>query len=446
MKLSVIAKALDNQIDKDIEVDAVVIDSRKVQEGSLFVAIKGERFDGHDFIDSAIKNGAVAVVSAKDYEADIPVLRVDDTMEAMLKIGGAYREFYNPKLIAVTGSVGKTSTKELIYSVLNESEKTLRNEGNLNNELGVPLTLARLDESYKYAVIEMGMDKLGDIDSYCKHVKPDLGVITNIGTSHIGNLGSRENIFRAKTEMLPYIKTETLIACGDDDFLPSLRGTYPHFTSYGKAKENDIRLLDLDSKNKSFMAETESAKYELTYSLEGSHNALNALAAIGVGEFFGLSEKEIKNGIKNARLTGSRMQLLRLGDKLIIDDCYNAAYESIKMALDYFDEIKEDVGCVILGDIFEMGDFAKDGHEKVGMAVMDSKADMLVFIGENSKYGYEKARSIDAKKKLYYFADKEAFFEDMSILSGVRTFLLKASRGMAFEEILERIKDEFISI
>ncbi len=447
MKLSVIANALGYEAEeyKEIEIKRLISDSRKIVDGDLFVPIIGENFDGHDFIDDAIKNGASALISSKNIKVNIPVLKVDDTVEAFLKIAGAYRDFYNVKLVAVTGSVGKTSTKEVVYGVLSKLGKTLKNEGNLNNEIGVPMTLQKLDESYKYAVIEMGMDDLGQIDRLAKVCKPDLAIITNIGTSHIGRLGSRENIYKAKTEVLPYIKSETVIVCGDDDFLGTrLKGNYPNVITYGENIQNEIVVSDIDVRRMSFKAKSKRDNYEVSYSLNGRHNAINALAAIAVGEYFGLDKKEIEEGIADSSLTGSRMKLIRNKDKIIIDDCYNASYESIKTALDFFDEVISGSGATILGDVFEMGDFSREGHQKIGKAAANSKANICVFIGKDSKYAYEEASKI-CGKKLYYYESVETFLNEIDVVKHCRSFLLKASRGMHFERIVRRLENEFNS-
>ncbi len=446
MKLSIIAKALGYKADKyeNLDIKRLITDSRKILKGDLFVPIIGENFDGHDFIHEAIKNGASAVISSKDMELDVPMFKVDDTVQAFLNIAGAYRDYYDVKLVAVTGSVGKTSTKEVVYSVLSRDGKTLKNEGNLNNEIGVPMTLQKLDESYKYAVIEMGMDDLGQIDRLAKVCRPDLAIITNIGTSHIGILGSRENIFKAKTEILPYIKTKTVIVCGDNDFLGSsrLKGNYPNVITYGEKASNDIVASGINVREMSFKASSLKAEYKVKHSLNGRHNAINALAGIAVGEFFDLAKEEIENGIAQSSLTGSRMKLIRINDKLIIDDCYNASYESIKTAIDFIDETTSESSVLILGDIFEMGDYAFDGHQKVGEAVANSKADVCVFIGKDSKAGFDRAKEL-CEKKLYFFNDVEEFLEKIDLVKDYESFLLKASRGMHFERIVRRLEDEF---
>ncbi len=443
MKLSHIAAALGEKVNSDLDFKNVVIDSRKVEKGSVFVAIRGENFDGHSFITQAVGAGACAVVSEVRMELSVPVFIVKNTREALLKIAGAYREYYAPKMIAITGSVGKTSTKEILYSVLNESGKCLKNEANLNNEIGVALTLLRLDETYEYAVIEMGMDKAGEIDLYSKYTHPDLAIITNIGSSHIGNLGSRENIFKAKTEILPYIKKKTVVVWGDDEYLPSLKHTYDKVITYGRGEKNDLVLIGVNKENV-FTAKTASENYHARLGLAGAHNALNALAAIAVAEYLGLSKESIVEGLKKASSTGSRMNVIKIGSCSVIDDAYNASKESISAALDFMDSMKkpEDRVCTILGDVFEMGSFAEDGHKKIGDLAAGSEADTCIFIGENSFYAYESAKK-NEDKECFYFKDKESLFEDVSILKAYDIILLKASRSMEFEKILERIKDVY---
>ncbi len=445
MRLSVIAGALGLKVDEfeNIEIKRLISDSRKVDKGDLFVPIIGENFDGHDFIEEAVKKGVSAVISSRDIELNIPVLKVDDTVEAFLLVAGAYRDFYDVKVVALTGSVGKTSTKEVVYGVLSRLGKTLKNEGNLNNEIGVPMTLQKLDGTYKYAVIEMGMDNLGQIDRLARVCKPDLAIITNIGTSHIGNLGSRENIFKAKTEVLPYIKSKTVIVCGDNDFLGSrLKGNYPNVITYGEDISNDIVVSDINVKDMSFSASSSKAKYNVKHSLNGRHNAINTLAAIAVGEFFGLEKEEIERGIEDSSLTGSRMNVIKIKNKTIIDDCYNASYESIKTAIDFFDEVSVAESTIILGDIFEMGDYALEGHQKVGEIAAASKASACVFIGKDSKAGFDRAGEI-CDKKLYYFENVEDFLDEIDLIKNSKNFLLKASRGMRFERIVRRLENEF---
>ncbi len=440
MKLSKVANLFGGSVLSDKKINRVITDSRKVEQGDLFIPIVGANFDGHNYLEEAVKKGAIAVLSSKKVNLSVPVFYVDDTVKAFGDIARLYKNESAVKLVAVTGSVGKTSTKELIYNVLSKKGKTLKNIGNFNNEIGLPATLVRLDESYDYAVVELGMNHLGEIDYLASVCEPDIAVITNIGTSHIGMLGSRYNIYKAKMEVLPHIKTKTVIVYGDDDYLKKIEEENIKVIKYGKSNSNDIRLISSDIVKGRFNAESKRGTYDVEHHLNGEHLVLNSLAAISVGEIFEVSKDDIISAISDLKMTDKRMNLINYKDMVIIDDCYNASYESVKAAIDYcLQKSKEGKCAFILGDIFELGEHAKRIHEELGELVSTTEVDRVFFVGSDIKHAYDKALE-KGFKEAYYYKTKDEFIDDMEKLQGMKMILVKASRAMEFEKIIEGIR------
>lgn len=364
------------------------IDSRIVRSGDIFVAIKGENVDGHDFIDQAIKSGVSCIIIEKDIEVnnDIIIVKVIDTKKCLLELANVIRKKYiNIPLIAVTGSVGKTTTKELIYSFLSTKYKVLKNEGNKNNALGLPLTLFELDDTYDMVVLELGMNHLGEIDILSRTCLPSDGVITNIGTSHIGNLGSKKNIFLAKLEILNGLNNGTLFINGDDKYLKKIKKENFFLVKCGLKRSNDIRAIDIicTDKNLYFKIKKLDNYYNALFPIPNISLVSNILLACAVALKYGVPITKITESLENYRSLDCRNQIIQLNNNItLIDDSYNASLESLKsglMMIDNFDKKK----IIVLGDILELGDFSNNIHKQITPLL--KKYEKAILVGEHVK-------------------------------------------------------------
>ena len=426
-------------------------DTRILQNGDVYVGIKGENFDGNTLYKQAIENGAKVCI-LQGIEADeeyiknkeVSIILVDDTIKAIGKIANFKRNLYGKDfpVIAVTGSVGKTSTKDIIASVVSEKYKVLKTEGNMNNHIGLPFTILKLKDE-EALVVEMGMNHFGEIDYLTNIAEPNIAVITNIGTSHIGNLGSRENILKAKLEILNSKNIKNVVINNDNDLLHKWyeenKNKYEIHT-YGienesNSKAKDIYLMEQSSK---FTAITENEKYEITVPVGGEHFVYNALCALTVGRVLGLSKKEIENGIKKFELTKKRMEISKIKDNVtIINDSYNASFDSMKAALKYLKDIEGTRKIAVLGDMLELGSYAEDLHRKVGEEFNKNNIDVLVTVGELAK---NINNVVNTKENYHFENNKEAeSFLNKELKQG-DVALFKASNGMKFFEIIEKLK------
>lgn len=378
------------QGDPGVVFDRVSTDTRQLNEGDLLIALVGERFDAHDFIDRATAQKAAGLIVSREVDTGPwqgPVILVGDTLKALQDLAAHNRSNFGGLVIGVTGSNGKTTTKDLIAAVLEQRYTVLKTEGNLNNHIGLPLTLLKLDDSFGAAVLEMGMRGLREIDLLAGIAKPDGAVITNIGETHLERVGSVANIARAKGEILDHINPEGFAVLNGDDSL--VRGQAGRCRGrvvlYGTGGEMPLTAQDIRSpegRSISFTALTPEGKIDLDIPIPGRHNVLNALAAVGAGLEAGVSLGEIKKGLGDARLTSMRLGIIEGKRATVIDDTYNANPASVKAAL----EILADVGrgkrkIAILGDMYELGTRAFDGHREVGEATADRQVDVLVTVG-----------------------------------------------------------------
>lgn len=433
------------------EVAGVVLDSRKIEKDFLFVATKGERVDGHDFIVKALEKGAAGVVSEKELpEVKVPYLLVKDSFQALKDIAEFYRKQLAVKVVGITGSVGKTSTKEFIASVLSVKYDTLKTEGNYNNEVGLPLTVLRLRENHEAAVLEMGISDFGEMHRLSKIARPDICVITNIGQCHLENLGSREGILKAKTEIFDFMKEDGFVCLnGDDDMLCTIdevKGKKP--LCFGLDRKNRVYADAVENKGlfgSSVQLHIDDTAFKAEIPLPGEHMIYNALAAACAGSLFGLTAAEIQKGIEGVVPVGGRSNIIRLPDKVIIDDCYNANPVSMRAALDLL-AAASSRRVAVLGDMFELGENADKMHAETGSYAAEKDIDVIICIGELSKYMYGQAckRAEELSKPdtdIRYYADKRTFIEGMrDIIRENDTILVKASRGMEFEEIVKLLQ------
>ena len=418
-------------------------DTRTIQKGDIYIGLKGEKFDGSKFWKQALENGAEGVIiqgqeiSKEEMEkySNKIIIEVENTLEALYEIARYKRSLYDIPVIAITGSVGKTSTKDIIASVVSTQYKTLKTEGNNNNNIGLPLTILKLKD-HEAVVIEMGMNHFGEISLLTSIAKPTLSVITNIGTAHIGNLGSRENILKAKLEILEGMEKPKIIINDDNDllhkwYLENKEKVEIHPYSLKNAK--DIELKEESSTFKT----TINNEIEITVPVGGEHFVYNALCAIEVGKLLNISDEKIQKGIAEFELTKKRMDIRKLKNgAILINDSYNASYESMKASLEYLSKYPGKRKIAVLGDMFELGEYSTELHEKVGKEVTKNKIDILICSGENSKYIINNSSMVEK----YYLKNNEEILKKLQqILSDGDVVLVKASNGMKFYEICQKL-------
>lgn len=426
------------------EVSSVVIDSRKAEKDSLFVAIKGARVDGHSFIPQVMEKGALCAVSEQDLgDVPYPYIKVGSCEQALKDIAEHYRRSLDIRVVGISGSVGKTSTKEMIASVLGQKFNVLKTEGNFNNEIGLPLTVFNIREEHEIAVLEMGISHFGEMTRLAKIARPDICVITNIGVAHIESLGSRDGILKAKTEMFQYMNPEgTIILNGDDDKLrgfvpengvsPVYFGLDPSCPYHAEKTENKgLRGTDAE-----FV--TPDSRFRAHISIPGGHMVYNALAGIAVGTALGMTPDEMARGIEALVPIAGRNNLIETERWSIIDDCYNANPASMKSSLDVL-ACADTRTVAILGDMFELGASEKEMHYEVGAYAAEKGISVLICIGGLSAETARGAResSDGAAMEILHYSTKEDFFKEMNdVLKKDDTILVKASHGMEFTEIV----------
>ena len=428
---------------EDAEISVISTDTRKIEKGSLFVAVEGENFDGHDFCLDAEKAGAVAVLAHKKVDCNIPVIYVDDTRLAQLRFAGEYRRKYNIPVVGVTGSVGKTTKKEMIYAVLSSQYKTLKTEGNFNNDIGVPRMIFQLDSTYEAAVFEMGMSNSNEITYLSKATQPTVSVISNIGVSHIENLGSRENILKSKLEILDGMaENAPLIINGDDEYLSKVELEDRPVIFYSvNNKDCDFTAENIEQgeESTSFDILCEKGRYHTVIPTIGIHNVYNAVAAFAVGTFCGIEETKCAEALKNYVPSGMRQRIRKANDITFIEDCYNASPDSQQASVNALMGIKADRHIVVLGDMLELGSISEEAHKKIGKYVQEKNVDILCTYGEEAK-NIAQGATDNAMKEVYSFTDKELLAEFLlKTLKSGDAVSFKASRGMRLEEVIKLI-------
>ncbi len=424
--------------DPEIKITSIVTDSRKAAGGSLFAAIKGARADGHSFIPTVKEQGAECVLCENAPSVEIPYILVESTLIALKGIAEYYRSLFTIPFIGITGSVGKTSTKEFISAVLSQRFKVHKTAGNFNNELGVPLTLFGLDETHEVAVIEMGISGFGEMTRLSKMVRPDISVITNIGCCHLENLGDRDGVLKAKTEMFTYLKDNgAIILCHDDDKLSTVteyKGITPTFYGTGDDEFRAENIVEKGLLGTDCTLIHGKTRIDVTIPTMGRHNVLNALAAMAVGTRLGLTADEIKRGIESFQNVGSRNHIIKTDDYTIIDDCYNANPTSTKAGLDTLCKLSGRT-VAVLGDMKELGKDELSLHREVGAYAKEKGIDMLIAVGPLSK-----ATADGYGEGAEYFETVDACIPEIkSLLKSGDTVLVKASHSMHFERIVEAI-------
>jgi UDP-N-acetylmuramoyl-tripeptide--D-alanyl-D-alanine ligase len=433
----------------DARIKGVSIDSRTIAYGDFFIPLSGERTDGHRFIQQAAVQGAIGCFAAHHAIIPLPdgmtVIGVDDPLLALQKLATVYRNRFTLPVVAVTGSVGKTTTKDMIAAALSPRYKTLKTEGNLNNHIGVPLMLTRLDATYQAVVLEMGMSEYGEIDLLARLAQPDVAVITNIGESHLEMLGSREGIAKAKCELLPYIgQSGTVIANGDEPLLsPYLAGANSRVVTFGFSSGVTLRCSDIYEINKKKWVQIEQDGYptlSINPPLPGRHNIYNLMAALAVGRTLDVSDAEITAGLANVILSGMRLEVVKtqLGVH-VINDAYNASPTSTAAAIDVLLESAREAGKIaVLGDMLELGIMEEDGHRQIGQLVAQYNLDALIVLGQRAQYIAEGALDAGYADERVYRpqSHKEAADIVAEISRSGDWVLLKGSRGMKMEDVL----------
>ena len=427
-------------------------DTRTIENGDIYIGIKGENFDGSSFWKQALDNGAEAVIiqnveiteEEKKKYSNKTIIKVNDTLEALYEIAKYKRSLYDIPVVAVTGSVGKTSTKDIIASVVSTKYKTLKTEGNNNNNIGLPLTILKLKD-HEAVVLEMGMNHFGEISLLTNIAKPTLAVITNIGTSHIGNLGSRENILKAKLEILEGMQIPKVIINNDNDLLHKwYEDNMKKFEiyTYGIENESEIKAknIKLQEESSEFEATSKDDSMTIKVPVGGKHFIYNALCATEVGRLLGISNEQIQKGIAKFELTQKRMDIRKLENgAILINDSYNASYESMKASLEVLAKYTGTRKIAVLGDMFELGEYSEELHRKVGKEVAQNNIDILICTGENSKYIIEEAKK-NKNLQTYFMNNNEQIVEKLSQeLRNGDVVLVKASNAMKFFEICQKL-------
>ncbi len=432
----------------DLEAQAVQVstDSRNTPPDCLFIPLEGERFDGHSFINAALEAGAAGCLTARERESYLPgrfYIKVRSTQRALWDLARYYKKLFPIPFIAITGSVGKTTTKDMTAAVLGARFCVHKTEGNFNNDIGVPLTLLKLEKQHEVCVVEMGMDHAGEIDYLGRLVEPDMAIITNIGDAHIENLGSREAIFQAKCEIFPHLKKDGLaVLNGDDPLLASLRGALPQPAVFvGSGEGLDYTARDLSSDGAGHLScriRTPKSQFEANIPALGQHMIYPTLMAAAVGEALGMAPDEIVRGIGAFLPTKMRMNILRCkGDIVILNDAYNANPQSMRAAAAVLGDAQGRRKVAVVGDMKELGPGSEQFHRAVGGYFAQAGADRLIAVGDLARFIAEGAKAAGLSQSDYFStldAAKNALSRE---LRAGATILVKASRSMAFEKIVD---------
>ena len=417
------------EFSKKVQIKNVVMDSRKVTEGSLFFAIN----NGNSYVKDVLDKGVSLVIADNTDVKDERIVKVSDTIATMQDLATKYRKKLDIQVIGITGSNGKTTTKDIVYSLLSVKAKTLKTEGNYNNHIGLPYTLLNVTDEEKFVVLEMGMSSLGEIKRLGEISSPDYAIITNIGDSHIEFLKTRDNVFKAKTELLEFVNKENTFVCGDDEYLAKLDVNRIGFNDNNTHKIESYEFSDKGSK---FVLD--GKEYEI--SLLGKHNISNTAIAIELAKKIGLTDEEIQSGLKEIKISNMRFQEIKIGEDIYINDAYNASPTSMKAAIDTLNEIYNDkYKIAILGDMLELGENEVDYHIDVLNYLLDKKIKLIYLYGERMKKAYDIfMKSKSEEYRFWYYPTKEGIVESLKNIRMEKVILLKASRGTALENIIKQ--------
>lgn len=429
--------------------DDVSSDTRTIRPGSLFIALRGEHFDGNAYLETAFEKGAT-VALAERHCPGWPVVLVDDAYQALRALAAAYRRRFSTPVVGVTGSVGKTSTKEMIFTVLSQVFHTHKNAGNLNNLIGMPMSVFGLERAHEAAVFEMGMSAFGEIAALSQIAAPDIGVITNIGISHMETLGSRENILKAKLEILEGMRPGgKLILNGDDALLVGVQTDQVEIITYGMENKRCTYVAEQvtgGSDETTFQIRYPGGSIEARLPVVGKHNVYNALAAFAVGRALGMEPQTIVEGFLHYAPTGYRQKIEKLGGVTFIEDCYNASPDSMNAAFDVLNAVQP-AGrkLAVLADMLELGKTAPEAHRAVGKAAAENGVDRLFSLGESARY-YQEGFCKNGGLQGTHFEEKSALIDALcNTLREGDAVLFKGSRGMRLEEVIQNVGERWTS-
>lgn len=429
--------------DENIVVTSIITDSRQVTQGAMFAAIKGERVDGHRFIEQCISAGAMCTLCETKPDIECDYILVDSTLVALKEIAKYYRSLFTIPFIGITGSVGKTSTKEMISAVLSQKYNVHKTQGNFNNELGVPLTIFKLESYHEIAVIEMGISDFDEMTRLATIVRPDISVITNIGCCHLENLKDRDGVLKAKTEMLQFLADNgKMFFCGDDDKLYTVKehnGIKTIFYGFGAHNDYKAEIIKTDlDKGIECKLYLKNGVVTATVPSVESHMVANALCAAALGEHLGLTNEQIRCGVEAYKTVGSRSNIIRKKSVTIIDDCYNANPTSVRASVDTLAKF-EGKKIAVIGDMKELGANENTLHFDTGKYIKDKGIDVVVAVGTLCRHLFD-----GADKNGYYFETVDECVENIaSIVNDGDTVLVKASHSMHFDKIVEELNTLF---
>ncbi|GHI01331.1 UDP-N-acetylmuramoyl-tripeptide--D-alanyl-D-alanine ligase [Neobacillus kokaensis] len=436
----------------DTPISGVTIDSRKIESGNIFIPFKGEHVDGHKYVEAAIASGAAAAFWQEDVPnppKNLPIIIVEDCLAALQELARKYRQELNVKVVGITGSNGKTTTKDMTASLLSLKYKVQKTEGNFNNHIGLPLTVLSLSEDTEIAVLEMGMSGRGEIEFLTKLACPDAVVITNIGESHLLDLGSREAIAEAKLEILQGLKPGGLaVLHGDEPLLMERINQYKgniELQTFGRSDSNNlypIEITQLEQGNR-FIVNASSQAFELP--VLGTHNILNSLAAMLIARYFSIPFETMSDGLQAVKLTNMRMELVegRHGEK-IINDAYNASPTSMMAAIELVSNLQGyERKILVLGDMLELGPEEEQYHRKIGTALNPKQIDLLFTYGELGTHIVNGAMKVLGENRVFAYLEKEELIKQLERHVNDDTLVLvKASRGMKLEEVVKALQKE----
>ena len=449
MTFNEMLNAIDGEViikSEDVSFNKLCIDTRKIEKNNVFLAIKGANFNGNDFALKALEAGASIVIidevkfNLNEIENKGTIVKVKNTREALLNLAKFYRKKLGLKVVGVTGSTGKTSTKDLIAALLSHKYKVFKTKGNFNNDIGLPLMILELTSKDDVAVLEMGMSSLGEIELLADVARPDIAVITNIGLSHIENLKTQENILKAKMEISTFFNKEnTLIINAEDKLLRNVYSNRFKVEKIGYNHEYDVYASNIILKEEEteFLAHAFGEEAVFNLPMAGKHNVLNTMLAIEVANCLNVSFEEMIKGLENLEATSMRLQVIKKEGFIIINDCYNASPDSMKSSLDVLSAYKDHRKVAILGDMYELGEESEKAHFEVGEYAKD-KLDILIVIGryiKNFKDGFNNDNIIMYKTK------EECIKELKNIVKLNDVVLIKASRGVKLEDVVKKLEE-----
>lgn len=433
---------------KDVKISGVSTDSRTIQENNLYIPLVGEVFDGRLFVKECEDKGASAFLIDRDYEIknniSIPYIRVDDTLKALQDLARSYRKELDVKVIGITGSNGKTTTKDLLYEVLSTKYKTQKTIGNLNNEIGVPKTILSLNEDTEIAVVELGTDKFGDISLTSNIALPDIAIITNIGDSHLHNLKSKEGILKAKMEIVEGLSDDGIfIYNGDDETMKKEIASYKvdqKIISFGLADDNDFVVKEVPSTPAKVSFSHDDETYDIP--LLGRHNIYNGACCLLIANILGLDANEVKSGLIKVRPANNRSSMIEFDGFDVLDDSYKSNPQSLKSGLatcKLLDGYNNKI--VVLGDMLELGDKEDELHYEVGLDIDPKDIHYCLFFGNLSYHMYKGALNNFPKDRTFHFTDKDDLIDKLkSLITKSTLVFVKGSHGMHMEEIIESIR------